>query len=117
MSIEGDKLKKISNIFSKNKISKDASLINYFIKKFASENSNDLSEIYRNIPKEERGDFVDAINRESDRIGSVENNSDDAHLEEIYSQMMNVDSEKVMLELENGHSITMGDLLSTLADK
>jgi len=114
MSIENNKLRKVSNFFNKYGIAEDASLINYFIKKFASENPNDLSNIYDNIPKEERQDFINAVNEESDRIDDIDDNEGDYHLNQIYDQMRKMDKDKIMFESRDGQRVTTGDLLDTL---
>ena len=114
MSIKSNKFKKISDLFNKNRISEDASLINYFIKKFANENPNDLSYIYDNIPKEEQQDFIDAIIKESVRIDEIHNDVDDSYLSQIHTQIGDMDEDRVMFRSPDGQSITMGDLLNTL---
>ena len=116
MSIN-NKLKKVSSFFNKNGISEDASLINYFIKKFANENPNDLLNIYDNIPKEEQQDFINAVNEESERIDDSYDDINDYHLNEIYDQMRKMDREKIMFKSKDGNSITMGDLLDTLGSE
>ena len=112
MSIN-NKLKKVSNFFNENGISEDTTLINYFIKKFANEDPEGLLNIYDNIPKEEQQDFINAIDEESKRIDDI----NDYHLNEIYDQMRKMDKEKIMFKSKDGQSITMGDLLDTLASE
>jgi hypothetical protein len=114
----GDKLVKVSNFFKQNGLPSDASLINYFIKKFGNNTSN-LSDIYQNIPKEERSDFIKAIATASDDIDSIGRDNGDEHdyeLNQIYEQMRNMHRENPNLVMvqKDGLEVTIDDVLKTL---
>jgi len=115
----GDKLAKVSRFFKQNGLPGDASLINYFIKKFGNNMSN-LSDVYQNIPKEERSDFIKAVDIASDDIDSIDDDDSDEHdyeLNQIYEQMrsMHKKNPNLVMVQKDGFEVTIDDVLETLS--
>ena len=117
MSKENDiKVKKVLSFFKNYGLPNDASLMNYFIKKFANENPDDLIMSYKDMPNEEIGDFMEAVNTASKDIDEMESYADDGYDEDIEAAMSHMRNLNKSIKIgdEQGLSVTIGDIIDAM---